>query len=473
MFRSQKPFPPPLPLMCSQADFERIFKADGSVDMTEITWFIDQHEHELARYKYLDFMYKGFHSVFEEDEKAEYKPDVRMAVNFPKLLTRSFSGYGYGIPIKVSTDDETFAESIAKFENRNTMHAHEKQMVKLCCKYGHGWEYQYQNENSETRVKAVSPEYCFCVYLDTMSEKALFAVRYGYHTERHNTGAKRIYGEILTPERIIPFEEKKVITDRVVVNPYGMIPIVEWKFDDERMGLYEDVCGAVELLNHTLCEKGNDVDALAEAYLLITGMELDPDQAKDIRDNRLINLFGTDSVKDAIAQFLAKPTADGTQENLLDRLTEIIFTISMVCNFTDDTFGNATSGTALAYKIFNMSNLANDFDLNIEQSIKKRYKLFCSLGTNCSNPNAYEDITVTTTRNLPKNLLEEAQTAQALGDMVSTETKLKVLSIVDDPNKEIERMEEEQTKQADNILSNILFNQKKEVTADEDQPEQS
>ncbi len=138
------------------------------------------------------------------------------------------------------------------------------------------------------------------------------------------------------------------------------------------LGLYEDVCGAVELLNHTLGEKGNDVDALAEAYLLILGAEVDEEGVHKIRDNRLINFFGTDNANDVIANFLAKPTADGTQENLLDRLVDIIFLISMVCNFSDVSFGNATSGISLAYKIFNMSNLAKDFDMNIEQSIKKK-----------------------------------------------------------------------------------------------------
>lgn len=470
MFRSQKPFQPPARLMCSEADFNLIFKEDGSVNMDEIEWFIKEHEKELPRYNYLDSMYKGFHMVFEQDDKEEWKPDVRLAVNFPKFLTRSFAGYGYGIPIKVATDKDDFAESIALFEKKNTMQAHEKRLVRMCCKFGHAWEFMYQNEDAKTRVKALSPEYTFCVYLDSMNEHALFGIRYGYHADRKNTAVRKRFGEILLPDRIIPFEEKQ--TQDAIDNPYGMIPLVEWIFDEDRMGIYEDVCGAVELLNHTLGEKGNDVDALAEAYLLILGAEVDDEGVHKIRDNRLINFFGTDNANDVIANFLAKPTADGTQENLLDRLVDIIFLISMVCNFSDVSFGNATSGVSLAYKIFNMSNLAKDFDMNIEQSIKKRYKLFCSLGTNYSNPDAYEDITVTFTRNVPKNLLEEAQTAQALNGVVSDETRLKVLSIVDDPQRELERIKEEKAEQADDLLSKVMFPNQKEVTADAEEESQ-
>ena len=50
---------------------------------------------------------------------------------------------------------------------------------------------------------------------------------------------------------------------------------------------------------------------------------------------------------------------------------------------------------------------------------------------------------IRTTRNLPKNVAEEAQTAAQLEGIVSKETQLSVLSIVPDVKKELERMEQE------------------------------
>ena len=55
------------------------------------------------------------------------------------------------------------------------------------------------------------------------------------------------------------------------------------------------------------------------------------------------------------------------------------------------------------------------------------------------------------TRNLPQNILEETQIAQNLSGIVSQPTQLSVLSIVDDPQKEIERIEEEQVEKAYSI----------------------
>ena len=47
---------------------------------------------------------------------------------------------------------------------------------------------------------------------------------------------------------------------------------------------------------------------------------------------------------------------------------------------------------------------------------------------------------------MPKNTLEEAQIVTQLNGQVSDETKLSVLSIVQDPKEELERMEEESKK---------------------------
>ena len=134
---------------------------------------------------------------------------------------------------------------------------------------------------------------------------------------------------------------------------------------------------------------------------------------------------------------------DGTQENLLNRLEDLIYETSMVANISDDDFGHSSSGTALAYKLQSMSNLAMSFDRKIEKSLRKRYKIFCSLSTNCSDPNAWRDVEIRTTRNIPRNVLEEAQTAAQLSGIVSKETQLSVLSVVQDPAGELVKMEKE------------------------------
>lgn len=429
--RKRRPYKLPEPLQCS---------ADKPITLTLAEEYIRQHEERFPRYIYLENLYKGFHDVYKQPEKPDWKPDNRLAVNFPRYITDTFLGFGYGVPIKKSHPDDTIAQAINDFERENEITDHEYELARKCCIYGHAFEYLYQDEEAKTKMTICTPMELFVVYDDTVKNRALFAVRYGYHsTETEQPGQR--YGEILTREEIIPFEGSTA--GEPMNNPYGRLPCVEWMLNEDRMGLYEGVSGLVEAYNHTLGEKANDVDAFAEAYLAVLGAELDEDGIYKIRDNRVINLYGTDDAKDILVQFLQKPTADGTQENLLNRLETLIYQTSMVANISDESFGSAASGVALAYKLQAMSNLALTFDRKIEKSLRKRYKLFCSLSTNVPDRDAWRDVDIRTTRNLPKNVAEEAQTAAQLEGIVSKETQLSVLSIVPDVKKELERMEQE------------------------------
>ena len=429
--RKRRPYKLPEPLQCG---------ADKPITLTLAEEYIRQHEERFPRYIYLENLYKGFHDVYKQPEKPDWKPDNRLAVNFPRYITDTFLGFGYGVPIKKSHPDDTIAQAINDFERENEITDHEYELARKCCIYGHAFEYLYQDEEAKTKMTICTPMELFVVYDDTVKNRALFAVRYGYHsTDRNQLGQR--YGEILTREEIIPFEGSTA--GEPMNNPYGRLPCVEWMLNEDRMGLYEGVSGLVEAYNHTLGEKANDVDAFAEAYLAVLGAELDEDGIYKIRDNRVINLYGTDDAKDILVQFLQKPTADGTQENLLNRLETLIYQTSMVANISDESFGSAASGVALAYKLQAMSNLALTFDRKIEKSLRKRYKLFCSLSTNVPDRDAWRDVDIRTTRNLPKNVAEEAQTAAQLEGIVSKETQLSVLSIVPDVKKELERMEQE------------------------------
>lgn len=414
------------------------------ISMDLVKELIEEHEQMLRRYDYLENLYKGFHDIFNQPEKEAWKPDNRLAVNFPRYITETFAGYGYGIPIKETHPDEKINEKMQEFAKDNELSDHESEMVKDCCIYGHAWEYIYQDEEARTKLTACTPKEVFCVYDDSVAGRALFAIKYGYK-EKKGRRTSTLFGEILTKEETIRFEDKKKI--ETVSNPYGYIPVIEWRLNKERIGLYEEVAGLIESYNATIGEKANDVEAFAEAYLAVIGAEVDDDDVLRIRDNRLINIYGTDSAKDILVQFLQKPSADGTQENLLNRLERLIYQVSMVANISDETFGSVQSGKALAYKLLAMSNLATTFDRKIDKSIRKRYKVWSTLTTNSPTPDAYIDVNIAFTRNLPANLSEEVDTASKLEGMVSKETQLSTLSIVSDVQAEIEKIDEENEKQ--------------------------
>ncbi|WP_283650846.1 phage portal protein [Ileibacterium valens] len=438
-YKSKQPFKLPIPIRCGAKEAQNL-------NMALIETFIRQHQEFTPRYAYLENLYKGMHTIFHDEQKKEWEPDYRMAVNFPLYITSTFCGFGYGIPIKVSHDDETFFDSLSRFQEANEIDDHNGELIKQACIHGHAFEYMYQDELGNTRVSVLKPSQCFVVYDDTVEERALLAIRYGYHRRGLNDHTSVLYGELMTSESRIYFDDGKIVDE--LPQPYGKINVVEWRLNDERMGLFEPIAALCETYERVLSSKANDVSAFAEAILKIVGADMEPDQARAALMNRIMILVKEgvgDTETSADADYLTKPSADGTQENLLDRLQELIFTISQVANISDESFGSATSGVSLSYKLLAMSNLAKTFDTKITKSIRKRYKLFCQLPTNSSDLNAWKGIDLKFTRNIPNNISEEVQTAvQALG-ITSQETALSLLSFVKDPKEEIERMESEQS----------------------------
>ncbi len=192
---------------------------------------------------------------------------------------------------------------------------------------------------------------------------------------------------------------------------------------------------------------------------------------------------------------MGKPNADETQEHLLNTMERLIYQICMVPNINDEKFGTS-SGIAMQYKLLNTLNLfkakqrkfesgmnrrwqicmvpnINDEKFGTSSGIAMQYKLLNTLNLFKAKQRKFESgmnrrwqllfshplingkvkaddwgkLRYRFTPNLPANALEEAQTAAQLSGIVSRRTQLETLSIVDNVQAELERIEEEEKAQ--------------------------
>ena len=114
----------------------------------------------------------------------------------------------------------------------------------------------------------------------------------------------------------------------------------------------------------------------------------------------------------------------------------------MVADISDENFGTS-SGIALKYKLLAMSNLAKTKERKFTSGMNRRYKLIFSNSVSGMKKDDWMKLHFKFTQNIPSNVLEEAQIAAQLSGIVSEETQLSVLSIVDDVKSEIEKKEAE------------------------------
>ena len=242
------------------------------------------------------------------------------------------------------------------------------------------------------------------------------------------------------------------------------MPWIEYIENEERQGAFEQVESAITGYEKAISEKANDVDYFADAYLLLVGVALDQDDLHFMHSNRVIHVGGLDAdqLNAVKVEFLQRPSADATQENLLNRLEDQIFTQSMVANISDEDFGGS-SGTALAYKLQPMRDLAASKARKFSSGMNRRWQLIASSPASRMPADAWKDIRYRFTENLPKNLLEEVQTAAQMAGITSRETQLSVISAVDDPQSELEKIAAENGTEPDDALR---AERSTEVTAD-------
>ena len=243
---------------------------DEEVNAKVLNNFIQLHQKVISRYDYLYNMYINEPEIFEMPKKAQFKPDNRLAVAFPKYMVDTFVGYFIGIPIKKIHELIEFLEAITKFDNANDMEDEESELFKLACIYGHSFEYIYQTEQAETKAIYVSPKEMFIVYDNSIEQRPLFAVYYGRENDK-------TVGVLIEADKISDFKSNNVGFELSNVRPnaYGQIPVVEFMLNDERQGLFEPGIPLINSYNKVMSEKANDVDYFADAYMKILGAQLD------------------------------------------------------------------------------------------------------------------------------------------------------------------------------------------------------
>ena len=411
---------------------------DEELDASLLSEFLIEHQTLInTRYRRLEDAYMGKYPILDDKPKEPWKPDNRIVVNFAKYIVDTMNGYFMGIPVKVKSSEEDVDDYLKKLNKYNDQDDANAELSKISSIYGKAYERYFVDEYGEISIVYQTPKDAFMIYNDSLMQKPLYYVSYYYDTDGYR------HGEVLTDTEILHFNDIGMLhfTDDVNLHGFDGLPAVEYIENEERMSIFEPVYSMMNEYNKALSEKANDVDYFADAYLKILGAELDEDDIKHIRNNRILNFSGADADK-IIAEFMDKPNSDTSQENLINRLEKLIYQNSMVANINDENFGTS-SGIALKYKLLSMSNLAKTKERKFTAGMNKRYKLIFSSPINQMSAEDWLTLDYKFSQNYPANVAEEAQTAAQLEGIVSKETQLKTLSVVENIGQEMEKMKEE------------------------------
>lgn len=431
-----------------------IFPKGETLNVDDLYGFIE-YQNEVCRRKYeLNYdMYVSNHPILRSPLKA-WSENNKLVVPMPRLLVDEYAGYFGGNAPTVQLEDETDNDSLQAWLNDSEFADEHSEIVKAVGIYGRSYLLAYQGEDSKPKIAHVEPDEGFMIYDDTIKGEPLAFVRYSRDYLNHFTGT--IYYAGFS----VDFKDDKI--EEPVNYVWHEVPAVEFYSNEERQGIFDGVKTLIEALDKALSKKADQVDYFDNAYLLALGLNLEDENGRIHIDRNQRFIYSPDAdATNAKVEFIGKPDADGMQENLINRLIDLIYYTSMIPNLQDSAFSGNSSGVALQFKLLPMQNMAAFQERKFVKSLRRMFKvLFESADggqiVRAINKGSWLDLRFTYTRNMPQNMADAVSTAVQASSLLSQQTALAMIPGIDDPQAEIKRKEEEQSNSMKKAMNQAL-----------------
>lgn len=364
-------------------------------------------------------------------------------VNFAKMIVSNACGYFMGKPVSYVFDNIANEEAIRELLWRCDEQAENITLAKDASKFGVAYELMALDDEKKVYIKPLSPLNTFFVVSDDIQEKKLFAVT--YWTVQLDSNKKVTKGYVYSNESIISFSGD----DRVFkitgeeVNPFKpVMPVFEYKNNDECSGDYEPVLDVLSAYSKLISTNFDDVDSVANSILALINARINKEEASELKKTRILELIG----ENTDVKYLNKVLDKNYVEYLRDALKEDIYSVTKVPDLTDEKFAGNQSGVALSYKLIGFENLRQTKQNYFEKALFERLRCFANYKNLKSVPIEIEQssITITFKINLPSNLDKDEAYAKLYNEgVLSLETTLSLMESVDDAEEEKKRIESE------------------------------
>ena len=149
----------------------------------------------------------------------------------------------------------------------------------------------------------------------------------------------------------------------------GLIPIIEYKNDDERMGCFERVIPLLDALNEATSDRLNGLAQFVQSILWMNNCEVDTEQMNQLKD-KLGLLTKSEPGNPASVQYLTATLDQSQTQTLIDYLYEQILQIAGVPGREQSTGGN----TGQAIMLSNGWQIAETHARTVEQFFEESEK---------------------------------------------------------------------------------------------------
>ncbi len=393
------------------------------------------------------------------------KPNNKLAHGFCKYITNMATSYFVGKPVRYIVDgEEPFKNALTDILDDNYTDSMNFEIAKEMSKCGISYEILFINEKGKLKSQKFTAKDIIPIYSNSMGEFLTAAVRLWSEQDIDQTESTE-YAAVYTESEIWTFKKKASQTVYELLNiekhMFDDVPVLVYWNNEEQKGDYEDVISLIDAYDKTQSDTANDFEYFTDAYLLISGAAggiVSDDEEEQEKASRTLREERILFTEDGDMKWLIKDVNDTAIENYKNRLYKDIFFLSQVPALSDESFSGNLSGVAIRYKLSALEELAISKENKFRAAQQKKLKLITAfINTKFNKHYDYKAITQKYERNFIDNTSEIIEDVAKLEGIVSRETQLEMLPMVENPAEELERINQEKLSEENLPKTDYLF----------------
>ena len=231
---------------------------------------------------------------------------------------------------------------------------------------------------------------------------------------------------------------------------FGQVPVAVYMSDRTPKPIFKPVKKLIDAVDKINSSDMNEIEKFALAIRVLYGGDITLDDIKKTDDGKTLVLDAGQKL-----EYLTRNVDITFHGNVRDFLISMIHKLSGIPDFSDPNF-SAISGTALEYKLMDFENVCATYDSSMRQGVLTRAELmeavldYDKTGTNYTwigdtLSRSISPLWVDFPRNKPRDdkyKLDCASIMKTIG--ISMQTIVEYLPMIDDPQKELDRIKQEQ-----------------------------
>lgn len=383
--------------------------------------------------KYKNY-YDGVQAILNKTYADASKPCSRTVINYCKNIADSYAGY-LATPGYISYRSGEDIAEVMEILRYNDYQSEDASLLLDALVYGVAAELMYIDTTGKTRFRLINPTSCFGVFDDSLTGDLMYFVRIYEANEWDDSNLH--YVDVYSDYDIKHYKMSGVsgALEFIEETPhyFSQVPANIFTLPDEK-SIFDCILGLQDAANEILSSEIDDFSAFCDAYLVITGADLDAETMAAIRESRGMSL-----PEGATAQWLTKNASDTQVENILKRIHDSIYRIAACPDFSSESFvGGVSSGIAIRYRLTGMETRSGIIEGEMKKALQRRVEIISGIASLKLGEEVFRDIQIDFKRNIPEDITSIINIVNSLKGTVSDATLLGQVPFITDVNAELE-----------------------------------